>query len=135
MPLHLSGFQTHCGWVYDARMPKSESTEQIQFITRARVYYPHITLFAVPNGGYRTPTQAARLKAEGVLAGVPDIFVAHPKGSYAGLFIEMKRAGRKGRVSLEQKRVMARLADAGYMCAVAYGVDEAWQTLQGYVDG
>ncbi len=63
-------------------------------------------LHAIPNGGYRDPATAARLKAEGVKAGVPDLFlpVAHwlsPSYCFHGLYIEMKK-GNSGRQSKEQ---------------------------------
>lgn len=46
--------------------------------------------FAIPNGGKRDKVTAARLKAEGVKAGVPDIAFPVPCGSYIGLFMELK---------------------------------------------
>lgn len=45
--------------------------------------------FAVPNGGWRNPKEAARLKAEGVKAGVPDICIVSQDGWVA--FVEVKR--------------------------------------------
>ena len=48
-------------------------------------------LLAIPNGGARSLTTGGRLKAEGVKAGVPDIVLPVPRGSYASLWIELKR--------------------------------------------
>ena len=42
-------------------------------------------LFAVPNGGHRHRAVAARLKDEGVKAGVPDLFLPVPRGAFHGL--------------------------------------------------
>lgn len=50
--------------------------------------YPELDLmFHIPNGGKRGKAEAARFKAEGVKAGVPDIFF--PKAKW----IETKRPG------------------------------------------
>lgn len=45
-----------------------------------RLQYPEYTnlLFAIPNGGKRNAREAARLKAEGVTPGVPDLFLQLP---------------------------------------------------------
>jgi len=47
-----------------------------------------IVFFAVPNGGRRNPREGARLKRQGVLAGVADLIVLFPRGDV--LFIELK---------------------------------------------
>jgi hypothetical protein len=38
---------------------------------------PGVVAFHVPNGGYRRPVEAARLKGLGVRAGVPDVIAIH----------------------------------------------------------
>ena len=55
--------------------------------------------FAVPNGGERNKIVAARMKAEGVREGVPDVFIPIPSpcGQWHGLFIEFKKPGRENR--------------------------------------
>ena len=96
--------------------------------------WPDAVMFAIPNGGWRSLRTAARLKAEGVLAGVPDIFLAAPRGSSHGLFIEMKRV-HGGTVSKAQRVVMARLEAAGYACRVCRGFAEAREAVEGYLNG
>lgn len=91
-------------------------------------------LFAIPNGGKRSLRTAARLKKEGVTAGIPDIFLAAPSGGRHGLFIELKRKDR-GKVSTFQKASMAALEAAGYACVVAYGWEAAKQAIQDYLAG
>ena len=115
----------------------SESQEQQSLFawwSWASARWPDAVMFAVPNGGWRTLRTAARLKAEGVLAGVPDIFLAAPRGAFHGLFIEMKRAAG-GVVSKAQKLVMARLQAAGYACRVCRGFAEARAAVEGYLNG
>jgi hypothetical protein len=80
-------------------------------------------MFAIPNGGQRHPAVAAKLKAEGVKAGVPDIFLAWPSGNYHGLFVEMKVG--KNKPSKLQEEWIAGLFAAGYACVVCYGFEAA----------
>ena len=88
-----------------------------------------ILLFAIPNGGARDIITGARLKAEGVLAGVPDLFLACPAGESNGLFIEMKRQ-RGGKVSDKQFAVIQRLQNAGYSVVIAHGMQEAMDAIK-----
>jgi hypothetical protein len=53
--------------------------------------YPALRmLHAIPNGGHRHKATAARLKAAGVKAGVPDICLPVARGDWHGLYIELK---------------------------------------------
>ena len=79
-------------------------------------------LFAVPNGGHRDPRTAARLRAEGVKPGVPDVFLPVAAGGYHGLWLELK-AG-KNNPSPEQKAWIAQLNDQGYYVGLVY---DNWQ--------
>lgn len=90
-------------------------------------------LFAIPNGGFRHISVAMKLKQEGVRAGVPDLFLALPRGNYHGLFIEMKKA-KGGRVSDSQNAVMTSLVRQGYACAVCHGWTAARLQIERYFD-
>jgi hypothetical protein len=111
---------------------RKESTEQIILVSRIRQFYPEVLIFAIPNGGQRSITEAVRLKAEGVLAGVPDLFLARAGAESHGLFIEMKRI-KGGKVSAKQQSVMQVLEHEGYAVLVAYGCDEAWPYVEQYL--
>lgn len=113
-------------------MSRTESTEQIVFVNRVRQFYPGTVIFAVPNGGRRSPIEASRLKREGVLAGVPDLFIAHPTGTSHGLFIEMKKA-EAGRVSEAQHSVHIALRTAGYTVLVCHGAEAAWSEFKAHM--
>jgi hypothetical protein len=54
-------------------------------------------LIHIPNGGYRHPLEALKLKKMGVKAGVSDLFLAYPNPNYHGLWIELK--SEKGKIS------------------------------------
>lgn len=115
----------------------SESREQqalFRWWDMYRSQYPAALMFAVPNGGARSAITGARLKAEGVLAGVPDIFLAYPAGGLHGLFIEMKRV-KGGTTSTAQKIVGELLSRAGYGVAVCHGWQDARDTVIRYMEG
>lgn len=111
--------------------PTTEHHHQVQFVTWFKRTYPDTTIFAIPNGGKRGALTAAKLKMEGVLPGVPDICIAKPVSPYAGLYIEMKKP-TKGRLSKEQKDVIAKLQADGYRVDVCYGADEAKAAVNEY---
>lgn len=94
---------------------------------------PVIALFAIPNGGERNVIVATRMKAEGVRRGVPDLFLALPKGSYHGLFIELKKP-KGGKVSEHQKEYIKFLNSQNYLCFVCHGFDEARKTITSYIE-
>ena len=54
------------------RIP-TEHEEQRELVRWFRQTWPGVRIFAIPNGGARSPATAGRLKAEGVSSGVPDL--------------------------------------------------------------
>jgi hypothetical protein len=113
----------------------SEHAEQVALMKICKeheVKYPELKLLhAIPNGGQRHVAVAAKLKAEGVKAGVPDLFLPAPRGNAHGLYIEMKKPG--GSVTQAQRRMMAALAAQGYACLVCYGWENAWREIEAYL--
>ena len=97
----------------------SEHIEQREFVSWFRKRHRGVRIIAIPNGGYRSPTTAARLKAEGVMAGVPDLFIPAWR-----VWVEMKRE-KGGTVSADQKEWIAYLTECGYRCFVARGAEDA----------
>ena len=89
-------------------------------------------LHAIPNGGKRDKVTAARLKAEGVKPGVPDVCLPVPRGDKHGLYIEMKRR-RGGSVSADQLKWLENLMRQGYECHVCRGCEEARITIMEYL--
>jgi hypothetical protein len=98
---------------------KSEHLEQVEFIQWMRRTHPNHRIFAIPNGGLRSKSVAMQMKAEGVTAGVPDLFVPSLKA-----FIEMKRS-KGGQVSETQQDWLSYLKSVGYQTKVCNGKDEA----------
>lgn len=89
-------------------------------------------LIAVPNGSYRKPLEAIRLKREGVKAGMTDLMLLVPRGGFHGFCLELKRADG-GVVSAAQKKMHGLLAEQGYLVKICSGADEAYAALEQYV--
>jgi hypothetical protein len=113
----------------------SEHEEQALVVARAEALAPSVPalrmLFAIPNGGHRHKAVAAKLKAEGVRKGVPDLCLPVPCGSHHGLWIEMK--AKDGRVSDEQEEWIGALRAQGYRADVCVGADAAWGVICEYL--
>lgn len=98
------------------------------------VQHPELCmLHATPNGGYRPMATAAKLKAEGVKAGYPDISLDVARGRWHGLRVELKRADHSTRPSEAQLMWMERLRYYGYSTAICYGAQEAQQCIMAYL--
>lgn len=95
-----------------------------------RMQHPGKLIHAIPNGGARNIVTAAKLKAEGVVAGVPDLFIPEPSGQYHGLFVEMKVKG--GRLQQTQKNMIGKLKERGYKCDVCWSLDDFMKVVNEY---
>jgi hypothetical protein len=100
-------------------MVTSEHLEQAHLIMWFRRTYPDTLIFAIPNGGLRSKTQAMKLKVEGVVPGIPDLFVPAWK-----LWIEMKKV-KGGKISPEQQAMIDYLQSVGYHVIVGLGAEDA----------
>jgi hypothetical protein len=96
--------------------------------------YPELSLmFAVPNGGKRTPAQAGLFRAEGVKSGVPDICLPVARGLYSSLFIEMKDGNKKP--TENQVAWLTKLGRWGNCARICRSADEAIKILKWYLEG
>ena len=94
--------------------------------------YPELRyMYHIPNGGYRLKAEAARMKKQGVKAGVPDIFLPAARGKKHGLYIELK-AG-KNKTSQPQEEWIEALEKLGYTAVVCYGWEEAAKAIVKYL--
>ena len=85
--------------------------------------FPGIDLLhATPIGGERHPAVAAKLKAEGVKAGVPDVSWPVARGGFIGLAIEFKNGD--GNPTKEQRERIDRLQKEGWCVAVCWSWEE-----------
>ena len=112
--------------VLKATLP-TEHEEQRDLVRWFRRKYGPVRIFAIPNGGYRSMTAAAKFKAEGVSAGVLDLFIPAWR-----LWVEMKRQ-KGGRVSPEQADWIEYLESVGYTCLVCPGSENAQAQIDAFV--
>lgn len=99
-----------------ARSPEHEL--QKAYFDWARLHPEARRAYAIPNGGQRNAVVAAKLKAEGVRAGVLDVHLPLARGGAHGLWIEHK-AGRKT-MSPEQAAEAGALVDEGFVVATVW---------------
>lgn len=116
-------------------LKRGEDTEQMGVVDWANwnsAKFPELKLlFHVPNGGKRGAAEAARFKAMGVKAGVPDLCLPVTRGGYAGLYIEMKYG--KNKTTDAQGKWIDALRQQGYKVAVCYGGEEAVKEIESYM--
>jgi hypothetical protein len=115
----------------------TEHDLQVQCVRWFAWQYPALDglLFAIPNGGHRNKATAGRLKAEGVRAGVADLFLAVPfcneLEAFFGLFLECKLP--QGRQSEEQKIFQARITARSYQYRIFRSLEEFQSIITQYL--
>jgi hypothetical protein len=135
----------------------TEHAEQVALFMWAwqvRDEHPELqSMFAIPNGGLRSKATAGRLKAEGVKAGVSDVFLPLPmwyrkkQGGvdvvdvYHGLYIEMKRKRAQNvrntdpdfGATTEERAFIKLMKSRSYAATVCHGWEEARDVLLSYL--
>jgi hypothetical protein len=88
---------------------------------------PNVFWFACENGGYRTAIEAAILKSCGIKRGVPDLILIKSGRTFG---LELKAPN--GRLSESQRTAHEEMKAAGAEVAVAVGIDQALERLEGW---
>ena len=86
---------------------------------------PGCTWWHTPNGGWRSPVEAAIFKSLGVRAGVADLVLLHDGQFFA---LELKAPG--GRLTESQSAFLDDVEAAGGIVACAEGLDAALRKLE-----
>lgn len=86
---------------------------------------PGALIWHIPNGGLRSKREAARLKWQGVVAGIPDLAFVYEGVPY---FFEVKTKGNYP--SPEQKDIIQKLQNNGAKVAVVRSIDDARAALE-----
>lgn len=122
----------------------SEHQEQAAVIDWWGFQYPssYGCLFSIPNGAQlagdvtRRVKQVNKLKSEGMLPGVSDLFLMISSGDYNGLFIEMKDDGRtRCSVSTSQWDHIYLAREHGFRAEWCAGAEEAINLIKDYLEG
>jgi hypothetical protein len=136
------------------KQKQSEAAIQAQFHIWLWNTYPETRglCWHTPNGGKREKIEAARLKAQGVVAGVPDYFCAIPRQQlddrpwpvgpspakwYHGLFIEFKEPGANMNTDhvKKQKAIQDGLRLQNYRVEICSSFEQAVQVFKEYYNG
>ncbi|MFD2936287.1 VRR-NUC domain-containing protein [Spirosoma flavum] len=93
--------------------------------------YPQLLMYAIPNAAKRSIILAAKMKAEGLVSGVPDLHLAFPHHGKPGLYIETKTIN--GSVSDAQAIIHAYLRGVGYTVSVPITFEEFQEAVIDYL--
>lgn len=107
---------------------------QVGCVRWFRMQYRDIAfcLYAIPNGGSRDAVTGRRMKDEGVVAGVADLFLSVARKGHHGLYIEMKTD--KGKQSVAQVEFQKRVELQGYRYVVCRSLDDFMGVVNDYLD-
>lgn len=109
-------------------MRNMESQIQAAIVAWVRLVAPSCLIFAVPNGGFRTKAEAAKLKWTGTLAGVPDLVIIDEHG--LAYFLEIKQVD--GVLSQVQKDFRDMCRQRKWPWRVATSINDARDALKAW---
>lgn len=106
----------------------AEARIQAAIITYVRTVAPDVLIFHVPNGGLRSKSEAARMKWQGVVPGIPDLVLIGPGGR--AYFLEVKT--QEGRLSKAQSMMFWRLRGLHAHCHIVRSIDDVQAVLHAW---
>ena len=109
------------------------------------IKYPKLIFrFDFAAGMYLSPYMANKHRAQNPIKGYPDLFIALPKGGFAGLFIEIKTEKanpfkkdgslKSNEHTERQAEVLKALNEVGYAALFSSGVDETIKVIESYIN-
>lgn len=106
---------------------------RIQFPHYGRLMYANLNALAFVSGQNKGAfiNKLKRLKAMGLEKGVPDLMLAVRRGSYCGLYCELKVPGKPTKP--EQDEMIELLKSQGYFCFVSKQVDHFANVIKNYM--
>lgn len=117
----------------ESKFTPKEDEEQKEFA--AWLDETGLLWYHTPNERRASVSELINLTAQGMKKGVPDNFIAEPRGKYHGLYIELKREKKSlSRKSPEQREWIKKLNEAGYKAVFCYGAEEAKRAVLEYLE-
>lgn len=112
-----------------------EDLIQIKYFNLVRLYkkqYEELNMvFSVPNGLPMSASSRNLAIDTGLTAGIPDVSIDIPRGSYPGAKIEFK--SKKGVLSSEQRRYKKLYEKFGWLYVIYRDAEEAWEFTLDYI--
>lgn len=93
-----------------------------------RLHYPRSLIAAIPNGGSRNVIEAVNLKAQGVLAGIPDLVILGPRGFT--LWVEVKT--ETGKLTKNQRNMYEWMHDNGHKIKIIRSFEDFMSEMEKY---
>ena len=106
----------------------AEAQIQASIVAWIWLVAPELLVFHVPNGGFRTKAEAARMKWIGVLAGIPDLVLLGRDGK--SWLIEVKAAD--GSLSPEQRVIRDAAVALRVPYRIARSIDDVRQAFESW---
>lgn len=114
----------------------SEASLQSEIVTRSMALadrHPSVLLLhAIPNGDWRGYGTGKKLKAQGVIPGIPDLFLPCARSGFHGLYIELKKAN--GTVKADQWETMIALHHEGYCVRLCNNLRVTMEIITNYLE-
>lgn len=116
--------------VKDIATEKKEAMKLMQW-ARLHPLIKHL-IFKINNEGSHSSIHGYHNKLEGILPGVSDYMLPLARGSWHGLFLELKR--EKGyTISPAQLDWVKRMRENGYAAGFVFGADHAIRVIERYL--
>jgi hypothetical protein len=123
---------------------KREEKVQLAVCKYLRDNYPDVVFWCDLASGMRLPIHIAAMnKRMRSSRGIPDLFIAQPRGVLSGLFLEFKGPDvqvfkkdgslRSDNHLQEQENVLIKLRDCGYKAEFACGYAQAVEIIDAYL--
>lgn len=111
-----------------------EALEQIAAMDWFRLQYPYLThlMMHIPNERKCSKWYGSILRKMGVISGASDLFFAYPRGTYHGMFLEVKTL--KGKLTPNQQRFLEDMHAQRYFATCEKGLEAIIARIKWYIE-